>query len=71
MDDIRKGQIAFLFLKHQMSEKGVRLTPNFKREIGNEAKAVGISIEEATEFVESVVRELVEETFATKTDKRS
>ena len=69
MDDIRKGQIAFLFLKHQLREKGVRLTPNFKREIGNEAKAIGISIEEATEFVESVVRELVEETFA-KTDKR-
>jgi hypothetical protein len=69
MDDIRKGQIAFLFLKHQLREKGVRLTPNFKREIGNEAKAIGISIEEATEFVELIVRELVEETFA-KPDKR-
>jgi len=70
MDDIRKGQVAFLFLKHQLREKGVRLTPNFKREIGNDAKAIGISIKEATEFVEPIVRELVEETFAPKTNQR-
>jgi len=70
MDNIRKGQIAFLFLKHQLREKGVRLTPNFRREVGNDAKAIGISIEEATEFVELIVRELVEEAFA-KSDKRS
>jgi hypothetical protein len=66
MDDIRKGQIALLLIKHQLREKGVRLTPNFKREIGNEAKAIGISIEEAMEFVEPIVRELVEEMFANK-----
>ena len=70
MDNIRKGQIAFLFLKHQLREKGVRLTPNFRREVGNDAKAIGISIEEATEFVELIVRELVEETFAPKTNQR-
>ena len=70
MDNVRKGQIALLLVKHQLREKGVRLTPNFRREVGNEAKAIGISIEEATEFVELIVRELVEETFA-KTDKRS
>jgi hypothetical protein len=70
MDDIRKGQIALLLIKHQLREKGVRLTPNFRREVGNEAKAIGVPIEEATEFVELIVRELVEETFA-KPDKRS
>ena len=70
MDATRKGQIALLLTKHQLREKGVRLTPNFRREIGNEAKAIGVPIEEATEFVELIVRELVEETFA-KPDKRS
>lgn len=69
MDETRKGQIALMFLKHQLRQKGVRLTPNFKREIGNEAKAIGISLEEATAFVETIVRELVEETFA-KTSKK-
>lgn len=64
MDDIRKGQIALLLIKHQLREKGIRLTPNFKREIGNEAKAIGIPIDEAMKFVELVVRELVEEAFA-------
>ncbi len=69
MDATRKGQIALLLVKHQLREKGVRLTPNFRREIGNEAKAIGVSIEETTEFVELIVRELVEETFF-KPDKR-
>lgn len=70
MDDVRKGQIALLYLKNKLREDGVRLTPNVRRQIGNTAKAVGISIEEATEFAEIMVRELVEETFA-KAKKQS
>ena len=68
MDDIRKGQIALAYLKNKLREEGVRLTPNLRRQVGNTAKAIGVSIEEATEFAEGIVRELVEETFA-KTDK--
>ena len=64
MDEIRKGQIALLYLKNNVREEGVRLTPNMKRQIGNTAKAIGISVEEAMEFAEIMVRELVEETFA-------
>ena len=69
MHALRRDRIGYLILKHQMKEKGVRLTPNFKREIGNWAKAIGISTEEAMEFVEFVVRELVEETFAPETNR--
>ncbi len=68
MDNVRKGLIALLFLKHQLREKGARLTPNLKSEIENGAKAIGISLEEATESIESVVRELIEETI-TRTNK--
>ncbi|MDP4009233.1 MAG: hypothetical protein Q8P71_02330 [bacterium] len=64
MNEDRKGQIAFLLVKHQLRKKGVRLTRSFRREVGNEAKAIGIPIEEAMEFVELIVRELVEETFS-------
>jgi len=72
MNDTRKGQIALLLLKHQLREKGIRLTPNFKRGIGNEANSIGISVDEAMEFAEIIVRELVEETFAKKSPtKRS
>ena len=70
MDDIRKGQIAVLLVKHKLRENGVRLTPNLRREIGNDAKSIGISFDEAAEFVELIVRELVEEAFA-KTSKRN
>ena len=64
MDDIRKGQIALAYLKNKLREEGVRLTPNFRRQVGNTAKAIGISTEEAMEFTESIIRELVEEAFA-------
>ena len=66
MDEIRKGQIALLYLKNKIREEGVRLTPNMKRQIGNTAKAIGIPVEEATEFSEIMVRELVEEVFGPK-----
>ena len=64
MDEKRKGQIAVMVIKHLLREKGVRLTPDFRREMGNQAKAIGISTEELIEFVEPLVRELVDETFA-------
>lgn len=64
MDKKRKGELAVKFLKHHLSQKGVRFTPNLRREIGNEAKAINIGAEEAAEFVEIIIRELVEESFA-------
>ena len=75
MDAIRKGQIALLVLKQKLREDGVRLTPNMRRQIGNTAKNIGISVEEATEFAEGMIRELVEEAFVpvpvnVKCDKR-
>lgn len=64
MDEKRKGELAIKFLKHYLRQKGVRLSPNLKREIGNEAKIIGVDVKEATKFVEIIVRELVEESFA-------
>lgn len=59
----RKERIGYLLFKHHLREKGIRLSPNLMREIGNEAKAIGIPVFEAKEFVETVVRELVDEVF--------
>jgi len=64
MDEKRKGELAILILKHKLRQKGLRLTPNLKREIGNEAKSIGVDVGEAVEFVEIIIRELVEESFA-------
>ena len=65
MDNIRKGQVAILFVKHVFREKGIHFTPNFRREVGNEAKAIGVSFDEAIEFMELITRELFEEIFPT------
>jgi hypothetical protein len=63
MTEERKGQIALLHLKRKLREEGIRLKPDMIRQIGNEAKALGITTEEATEFVEGIVREMVDVVF--------
>ena len=69
MDEARRGQIALLYLRNKLREEGVRFSPNMSRQIGNTAKAIGISVEEAKEFAEIIVRELVEESFP-KSDRK-
>jgi type III secretion system FlhB-like substrate exporter len=66
MDKKRQGEIALLYLKNKLDNDGVILSSNMKREIANTAKSIGISLEEAMEFVEILVREMVEKTFPKK-----
>lgn len=70
MDYSRKGEIALAYLKCRLREEGVRLSPNLRRQVGNIAKDIGISTEEAMEFIQIIVRELVEETFAEPNKRR-
>ncbi len=65
MDEVRKGQLACMVLKYKLRKDGIRLTPALQREIANGAKSLGISKDEAIEFLEIIIRELVDETFAT------
>lgn len=59
----RQGEIALLYLKNKLRRDGVTIKPNMQRQTGNEAKELGISPEEAAEFAEMLVRELMEEAF--------
>lgn len=63
MTEERKGQIALLLLMDRLRGEGIRLKPDMKREIGNQATKIGVPIEEVMQFVEWMVRELVEEVF--------
>lgn len=63
MDEKRQGEIALRIIKHQLSTKGIRLTPNLRREAGNEAKNIGISTEEAMRFMAIITRDLYKKTF--------
>ena len=64
MKEQRRGEIAVMCVRQKFMENGIRLSSNFRREVGNAAKQIGISTEEAMEFVEGFVRELIKETFA-------
>ena len=60
MTEERRGQIALLALKDKTRREGLKLD-NWRRGLGDNAKRLGITLDEASEFVEILTRELVEE----------
>lgn len=62
----KKGEIALKYLKERLSREGVKLSKDMKRDIANTAKKIGVDQKDAEQFVEELVRELVEEVFAKK-----
>ncbi|OGN27558.1 MAG: hypothetical protein A3A33_05050 [Candidatus Yanofskybacteria bacterium RIFCSPLOWO2_01_FULL_49_25] len=67
LTEARKGEIALKLIKYKYRQEGMRIGPHTRREIGSIAKEIGISPEEAMAFVETMVRELVNETFPKRT----
>jgi len=63
MNDIRRGEIAILFVKEMFREKGLHFSKNLPVEIQTESNKLGISPKEAMDFAESIIRELVDEMF--------
>lgn len=63
MTEQRKGEIALLYLKAKFQDEGIRLKPDMRRQIGNEAAKIGVKPEEAEQFIEELVREMVEKIF--------
>lgn len=63
MDEKRKGEIALALLKYWLSRRGLRLTPDFNRELGNVAKATNIPLDEVKVFCRLLAEEMIEETF--------
>ncbi|MBU1557715.1 hypothetical protein KKC45_02030 [Patescibacteria group bacterium] len=65
MTEARRNEIAYLYILAKIRREGVSsLNPNnIKRELGNSAKEVGITIEEAMEFTHNLVLPLIKEAF--------
>jgi len=60
----RKGEIALTLLKHVISEKGLRLRPGQAiKDIKEEAKKLNIPEDEAIQFAEELIREIVNEIY--------
>ncbi len=64
----REGVIARKVLVHIYRKKGIgTLNPiEFKREMGNLAKSIGIATDELMQFAEKITRELIDEVFTSK-----
>ncbi len=57
----RKGEIAYLYLKHLLKEDGLEIDRHFRRRIGNIAKQTGIPFPEALEFATELATDLLTE----------
>lgn len=59
----RQGEIALMYLKDRIRHDGIHII-DLKRKVHAKAKEIGISAEEAMEFVEIISRELLNEVFS-------
>ena len=66
MSEEEMGQIALAIVREKML-RGVRLNPQIRREIGEEAKKLGIKFDRAMVFTEILARETLEKTFESTT----
>jgi hypothetical protein len=58
----RTGEIAMLFISYRVRTGGLKLD-DVKREMGNMAKEIGITTEEAMEFIEPIFRDELDKAF--------
>lgn len=66
MSEKRMGEIALLHVKDKLRREGATVKPNMRRALAQEAKDLGISVEEAVEFTEILTREVFELAFPRK-----
>ncbi len=64
MNEKRKGEIALLFLKLKLKDKGILIDKNIEKEVDRLAVSVGLDPEESAEFIEIIIREIIDEIFA-------
>jgi|GEM_PF-1466643 len=64
LDVLSRGVIAWEVLLKSKFYEGVKIGELTKRQIGNEAKQLGISTDEAMKFAKEVVTEIVKKVFA-------
>jgi len=67
LTEARKGEIALRYVECLARKKSMTLDPvDFKRQVHNSAKEIGIEPAEAMEFAELIVRKSVEGLFVKK-----
>ncbi len=66
MDEIRKGQIALKMVRYMLCKRGIVLTKEYFRELGDASKEIGVPIEEIKQLIQPIIQEYFDELFAPK-----
>lgn len=53
----KKGEISYKLMMLHIKKEGVRISGNFRREIGNRAALAGVSTDEAIEFTQEIIKD--------------
>lgn len=63
MDPKRQGEIALKMVKYFMHKKGIMISENIVRELGNAAKVTEVPMGELKQFVRLLAQEVLDEHF--------
>jgi len=64
LSKVRQGEIALAIVKFHLTKKGVYISPDNSRELGNIAKAIGVSNEELIQFAKPLIQEILDKSFS-------
>lgn len=71
LTEARKGEIALKIFRLKIMKEGFTFDQNTRREVGNTAAEIGISLDEALQFIGEIVGELLAENLMAKNSSRS
>lgn len=63
MDPKRQGEVALKLVRHFLRKRPISLSQESMRELGNVAKAIGLSVEELMQFAKPLMQEVMDECF--------
>ncbi len=63
MTAVRRSEIAILFVTHRLIDEGLPPAKELRRKVGSLAKEIGISTDEAMQFVQTFLTSYITEAF--------
>ena len=63
LDPKRQGEIALLLVKYFIRRRGITISHDNMRELGNTAKAIGVTSDELRQFAKPLIQEALDECF--------
>ncbi len=61
MEKEKRNEIGLKLLRYKMREEGINLSKNTRRELGNIAKEINVSVDDLKEFIKEELKRQIDE----------